>query len=710
MSDKIFFEAMVECEQLVGGPSDSLRDGKLHAKANRASEILTKDPKKACLIFPLHQTEQTLDFICAFTLDQLRQQSAMGRIADYLQRAGIQGNIQSLLEISDEDCESALDAITDGDNHKAIRRIQALFLGELRPLRERRFWRENVNYHFLDSTMSTSDIGQAMLTIPGSGSWTQELDRIVTMQKSNPICNGHPVHYLCHVPDFTTNQSILHLLLGSLHNAERIKSKKCIYLSDIFGADDIAKEIEYYCKLATGGTLIFTSPHKLLGCCSSREVDFCLEDWKQDFSKALKSLLWSYRNDVLFIFCMPTQYESFCKKLISELSPILTFVELKEEPVTQSQIIAAVSGIGKKYGKSVSDFESSMLLERLNNNINIPTQSIALIIHGWYERHRLKEQWNVYSEQGIDTPEQWLETQLCQHSNQEARQADPMQELTSLIGLDRVKSTVSTILDHFVVKKRRQELGMDWKNPSMHMVFTGNPGTAKTTVARLIGRIFAQHGLLSSGDFHEVGRADLIGKYVGWTANIVRDKVRRAKGGVLFIDEAYALSDGEDNPSSFGSEAISTLVQEMENLREDVMIILAGYPTDMDKMLDINPGLRSRIAFYIDFPNYSPNELMDIFKLHCQNLKLSCTAKAISSAHAWFIKASISPEFGNGREVRKLLEQAQMCQSSRLQNKGQYRREDLELLTKEDIVAATGLMGHMQGDIGKSRHKIGFAS
>ena len=154
-----------------------------------------------------------------------------------------------------------------------------------------------------------------------------------------------------------------------------------------------------------------------------------------------------------------------------------------------------------------------------------------------------------------------------------------------------------------------------------HMVFTGNPGTAKTTVARLFARIMKENNLLETGEFIEVGRADLVGKFVGWTASLIKKRFSEAKGGVLFIDEAYSLVD--DRSGSFGDEAINTIVQEMENNRENVIVIFAGYPDRMKEFIDRNPGLSSRIAFHVSFPDYSTPELCDIANLAAKRMRNS---------------------------------------------------------------------------------------
>ena len=211
----------------------------------------------------------------------------------------------------------------------------------------------------------------------------------------------------------------------------------------------------------------------------------------------------------------------------------------------------------------------------------------------------------------------------------------------------------------------------------MHMVFTGNPGTAKTTAARLFARIMRDNGLLSKGQLVEVGRGDLVGKYVGWTAQTVQAKFREARGGVLFIDEAYSLVDGHSG--SFGDEAINTIVQEMENHREDVVVIFAGYPDEMEAFLQKNPGLRSRIAFHIPFADYSAEELCKIAQLMGKRKGVCFDADAQKKLRSVFEDARKRSDFGNGRFVRNILEKAKMNQASRL------LKYDFDTITTEEI-------------------------
>lgn len=221
------------------------------------------------------------------------------------------------------------------------------------------------------------------------------------------------------------------------------------------------------------------------------------------------------------------------------------------------------------------------------------------------------------------------------------------------------------------------------------MLFTGNPGSAKTTCARLLAGILKDRGLLSTGEFIECGRSDLVGKYVGWTAIIVKEKFKQAQGGVLFIDEAYALNSDD----KFGPEAINTIVQEMENHRDDVIVIFAGYPEPMEDFLQSNEGLRSRIAFHLNFPDYNVEEMTEIFALMLKEQGFTYSKRFLEKAHDLFEEAVTHADFGNGRFARNLLEQSIMKQSARLMrlnaetstSSRPLRRKELITLLAEDI-------------------------
>ena len=260
-----------------------------------------------------------------------------------------------------------------------------------------------------------------------------------------------------------------------------------------------------------------------------------------------------------------------------------------------------------------------------------------------------------------------------------------MKELNSMIGLTSVKNVVRKAIANFKMNKRCMDMGMTRNKASLHMVFTGNPGTAKTTVARLFAEILKDEKVLSTGKFVEAGRADLVGQYVGSTAPKVKEKFKEAKGGVLFIDEAYSLC--ECHNGGYGDEAINTIVQEMENHRDDVIVIFAGYPAEMEEFLDRNSGLRSRIAFHIEFEDYTTDELCDITRLKVSNMGMTITDAAMDKLRGIYEEARKSTDFGNGRFVRKLLEEAEMNIAERLMDldESELKPEMLTTIDADDI-------------------------
>ena len=246
-----------------------------------------------------------------------------------------------------------------------------------------------------------------------------------------------------------------------------------------------------------------------------------------------------------------------------------------------------------------------------------------------------------------------------------------------MIGLTQAKKVIDGAINYFRLQQEYKLRGIEFNRPAMHMCFTGSPGTAKTTVARLVAEILKDNGVLSEGKLVEVGRSELVGKFVGHTAPQVKEMFDRAKGSVLFIDEAYALV--EDKKGLYGTEAINTIVQEMENRREDTIVILAGYPQEMKSLLEWNPGMKSRIAFHVSFDDYTENELLDITKLLAKDRGMKIDRSAEEKLLSIYAEARKDKAFGNGRFARNLLEKAKFNQANR------FMAKDLQFVSDDEI-------------------------
>lgn len=259
-----------------------------------------------------------------------------------------------------------------------------------------------------------------------------------------------------------------------------------------------------------------------------------------------------------------------------------------------------------------------------------------------------------------------------------------------LVGLAPVKSRIREIAALLLIDKLRRNLGITSANPGLHMSFTGSPGTGKTTVGLKMADILYQLGYIKKGHLLTVTRDDLVGQYIGHTAPKTKEVLKKAMGGVLFIDEAYYLYK-PDNERDYGAEAIEILLQVMENQRDELVVILAGYKEPMDKFYESNPGLSSRIANHIDFPDYSVDELLQVARIMLDEQQYQLTPQAEIALGEYIKKRKEKPLFANARSVKNALDRARMRQANRIfDSRGQVlTKKELVNLEAEDILQSS---------------------
>ena len=581
------------------------------------------------------------------------------RAEEFMREIGVSADAPALNEITFSDWRQLLrnayhgDYIEDGDRIIENTALDPLMHG-FRDFSFREF--------MLAGDENRERLFQRAEELPSADTLVPELERIFEQRRFAKV-KGHPVHYLITADTEKTQNDFANVLGEALFQNGRIDNRRCCCADLRYCRVPQTEWLEALYASSAGGMLMLRLPSENEG----GDGDFATAFTA--VSAAVCEYAQKYRNRVLSVFCLPQACEKE-KGVLYENLRNMGLIELKEDLLAGERAEAFLKRLAKENGVRT---DGRLLRLAEPDKTYLPSE-LHERFDGWFNEKLKTSVYPQYREMAVDSRE----------AAKKASKGSAWNELQQMIGLTEAKTVIGRALDYYKLQRMYKDMGVKQDRPAMHMVFTGNPGTAKTTTARLFARIMKENGLLSKGHLVEVGRSDLVARFVGWTAKTVQEKFKAAMGGVLFIDEAYALAD---DGGSFGDEAINTIVQEMENRREDLVVIFAGYPDEMEKFLDKNPGLRSRIAFHVPFADYSADELCEIAVLIGKQKGVSLSDGAKEKLRTAFETARQHPDFGNGRCARNLIEQAKMNMASRIlaMNAGDVTKQTLTRIEETDI-------------------------
>ena len=618
------------------------------------------DIKEAYSIFFWEAEKGKASVIFSVDMDKANMDSAISYIKDYLEKNYDVCSVQ-ISDIKEITTGRFHQLGTRGDNNGLIRRFMAdendMGLD----------YRENNQYQIREEMIPTEKLSfdeavEKSRRFMADISFIEELERIYSDENEKKYY-GNPVHYKISASNMESAFEIASLLAQALKSNNRLVGSRINRVYEIKKGCYDEPDFKNMFEKAQGNIVLFD----LSG---SAEMHNNYASEYEEVIEYMNKLISKNHVKTLCIFVENTNHPGFASNFLAKVAEEIDIIELKEGCGNRETAMAYIQNLAAQNKYDISQTE----VEEIMPEKSLFTVGEAYEIYNKWFRNGLRNR--IYKSYKYCS---YLEIK------KEDKKSEPYDELQKMIGLKDMKQVVDEIIDSARIQKIRSGMGMDSYKTSLHMVFTGNPGTAKTTVARLITQIFVKEGILDTGNYVECGRADLVGKYVGWTAKTVKSKFREATGGVLFIDEAYSLVD---DSNSFGDEAINTIVQEMENHRDDVIVIFAGYPDKMKEFFAKNEGLRSRIAFHLDFPDYSAEELVDILKLMADKKGYKLNPDIERKCLEIFAQAVKKEEFGNGRYVRNLLEQAMMAQSRRITKEyagKKITRKALTTLKSEDF-------------------------
>lgn len=505
------------------------------------------------------------------------------------------------------------------------------------------------SYFHLDEVMSPSksltkkEALDKAKSIMADKSLLDEIDRIYAKENSRKFY-GYPVHYKIRAGNREAGMAIINLMVQMLRSQGRVLSSRINHISEIAEESYDESDLEHLCKHADSSVIVI----EMWG--SDEDHGNYASSYKK-VVRYLASLVQKYHTNTLFFFVEDVSNSGFTKELLAKTAEYIDVIDICEGAGNKDEAMVYFRRLVEKC--SYADLADDSIKEYLPKRRKT------------YKSHDIHEAFNNWSRDVLRNKaySAYKKCHIIESQEKQKKSGSAYEELQNMVGLTEVKKLADRIIASYKMQSVRDDYGYKESSFCRHMVFTGNPGSAKTTVARLLADTLTEEDVLKSGSLVECGRADLVGRYVGWTAKAVRSKFREAEGGILFIDEAYSLVDGS---KSFGDEAINTIVQEMENHRDDVIVIFAGYPDKMNEFLEKNEGLRSRIAYHLDFPDYNAEELLQIMELMLKKQGFHVDRETKNKSLSVFKDVCREKDFGNGRFVRNYIEHAMLRQAERL--------------------------------------------
>ncbi len=595
------------------------------------------------------------NIILTVSLENENRDDIKEKAVVFLSSLGVCAKLISVREIT---LHSYMENIDEAGNNGFIDNVRSVLLRVGDDVRRYQYC-ESYREKIIDETLTMEGALKKARKIFSIPELESEIERIYK-GAAIPAPEAHPIQYAVFSDSEIVRKKIRELLVSSLFSVGRLKSRRISFVGldsledeedDTFDGD----EVEQIYDVQHGSTLIFTVP-------SVKYTGGIRKNSNEEVLKVCKSI-WKYHRDTLTIIEMRKKgKETFSD--IREALPDIKFVVFDEKLIDAAKAKKMLET--RAHGDEIK--EVGTLLAEIEESANYYSADLDKIYTKWFDERLCSEVYPQYKD-------------IVNEKSTAVRsiKGSAYKDLENLIGLDDVKRVVKSAVDYNKAQKIFHDNGLHAENMCCHMVFTGNPGSAKTTVARLFAQIMKDNQILSTGNLIEVGRADIVDRFVGGTAPRVKDLFRRAEGNVLFIDEAYSLYDGDRG--LFGEEAVNAIVQEMENHRDDTIVIFAGYPDKMETFLSMNPGLRSRIAFHVNFDDYSENELWHILNLFASSNEMTLSPGVEEKVRPILREAMKYADFGNGRFVRNLYEGARRRQALRIVQKDEKNLEKAFLTT-----------------------------